>query len=185
MVFIRLNQQFKKPLSTNMSFWISPRSYTIEAIQEVLGFDYSFIFEKTFVVGKFDEIWGIKKNKFTESINIAWIFGIIYFIIGFIEMYTEYNRVVRSEIAFENLVYIIVKLCSIISFTLFIRGFIVVGNMHKIELLQIVGFIILISYFLFGLYAVFSLCYIEYSFYSFYKSSNSWRIKYFTWGGFN
>ena len=62
---------------------VSPRSYTVKAILEVLGFNYEEIFEETYSPGKFDSFLGINKDKIYEQLNTAMIFGIIYFIMGF------------------------------------------------------------------------------------------------------
>jgi transcriptional regulator with XRE-family HTH domain len=140
---------------------VSPRSFTVKAILEVLGFEYKAVFENTFTSGKFDAILRIDKNNISKAIHIAWILGIVYFVIGFLEIYTEYSRVVKSEAVFSNLVYSIVKIISIISFTFFIRGFVVVGNIYKSDLLQIVAFIILLATILFGIYDIFSLFFFE------------------------
>jgi transcriptional regulator with XRE-family HTH domain len=140
---------------------VSPRSYTIKTILEVLGFNYDEIFQESYVSGKFDKFLGINKDKIYKQLNLAVIFGIIYFVIGFIEIATEYYRVTDNRFLLENSVYILVKFISILSFTFFIRGFIIVGNIYKNYFLEIIAIIVLITYFLFGVYDVFSLFFLK------------------------
>ena len=140
---------------------VSPRSYTIKAILEVLGFNYYEVFEETYISGKFDKILGINKDKIYKQLNSAIIFGIVYFVIGFVEIASEYYRVTENRFLLENAVYILVKLISICSFTFFIRGFVIVGNMYKNYFLEIITFMVLIINILFGICDIFSLFFLE------------------------
>lgn len=136
---------------------VSPRSYTIKAILEVLGFDYSTIFEKTYSSGKFDRLLNINKANFSKAINLAWIFGIVYFIVGFFEIATEYYRFEEKGQFMSNGLYIFVKIISVVSFILFFRGFVVVANMYKSYLLEIISFLMILSTLLFGFSDIFSI----------------------------
>ncbi|MFK8060154.1 MAG: helix-turn-helix domain-containing protein [Polaribacter sp.] len=135
---------------------VSPRSYTIKAILEVLGFDYSTIFEKTYSSGKFDKLLKINKANFSKTINLAWIFGIVYFIVGFFEIATEYYRFEEKEQFISNGLYIFVKMISVVSFILFFRGFVAVANMYKSYLLEIIAFLMILSTLLFGFFDILS-----------------------------
>jgi DNA-binding XRE family transcriptional regulator len=50
---------------------VSPRSYTVKAILEVLGFDYKNIFEESCASRKFDKVLGINKGEVSKAINTA------------------------------------------------------------------------------------------------------------------
>lgn len=122
---------------------VSPRSYTIKVILEVLGFDYEEVFEKKYTPGKFDSILRINKDKIYKQLNTAMIFGIVYFIVGFFEIGADLLSFEKDNIAFKS-IYIIIKVISIISLFLFFRGFVIVGGMFKNYLLQISAFLIII-----------------------------------------
>jgi hypothetical protein len=79
-------------------------------------------------------------------------------------------------VVFANSIYILIKLISIISFTFFIRGFVVIGTLYKIDLLQIIAFIILICNFLFGIYDIFSLIFDQFIAYSIYARTVTFGI---------
>ncbi|MFT5762151.1 MAG: transcriptional regulator with XRE-family HTH domain, partial [Polaribacter sp.] len=55
---------------------VNPRSYTVKLILEVLGVDY---FKEE------QEESAVFTAKEKKRLNLAWIFGIVYFVIGFIE----------------------------------------------------------------------------------------------------
>lgn len=140
---------------------VSPRSYTLKAILEVLGFDYEEVFENKYISGKFDTILRFNRLNIEKSLNLAWIFGIVYFLVGFIEIATEYYRFTNDKFLFVNSIYILVKIISIISFTFFIRGFIIIGGIYKNYLLKIIGFIILISNIIFGIFDISSIFFLN------------------------
>lgn len=62
---------------------VTPKSYTMKAILDVLGFDFEDVFEEKYISGKFDNVLGIDKDKIAKQLNTAYIFGICYFIAGF------------------------------------------------------------------------------------------------------
>ncbi|WP_299665789.1 helix-turn-helix transcriptional regulator [uncultured Polaribacter sp.] len=135
---------------------VAPRSYTIKAILEVLGFDYSEIFDKKYIPGKFDTILGIDKNNIYKQLNIAMIFGIVYFIVGFFEVGAEFLSFEKESSIFKS-IYIAIKTLSIISLFLFFRGFVIIGAMFKNYLLQISAFLIIVFVFFFSVLDVTSL----------------------------
>ncbi|MEE9407243.1 MAG: helix-turn-helix transcriptional regulator [Polaribacter sp.] len=122
---------------------VSPRSYTIKAILEVLGFEYSAIFDKKYIPSKFDSTLGINKDKIYKQLYNAMIFGIIYFIIGFFEIGVEFLSFEKESTIF-NVVFIIIKALSFISIFLFFRGFVIVGGLFNNYLLQISSFLVIV-----------------------------------------
>lgn len=122
---------------------VSPRSYTIKAILEVLGFDYEEVLEKKYTPGKFDSILGINKDNIYRQLNIAMIFGIVYFIVGFFEVGADLLSFEKESNAFKS-IYIVIKLLAVISYFLFFRGFVIIGGMFQNYLLQISAFLIII-----------------------------------------
>ena len=108
---------------------VNPRSYTIKTILNVLGADY---FE--------DE--QEQKAVFTSNergrLNIAWIFGIVYFIIGFIETTADFYQFTGDDSILSTSFYIVIKGISAISFVLFFNGFYTIGKVYDNQLLKIV-----------------------------------------------
>ena len=121
---------------------VSPRSYTIKAILEALGFNYEEVFEEQYTPGKFDAILGIDKNKIYKQLNVAMVFGIIYFIAGFFEVGAEIISFEKETTIFK-ITYSIIKVISFIALGFFFRGFVIVGALYKNYLLQISAFLII------------------------------------------
>jgi transcriptional regulator with XRE-family HTH domain len=121
---------------------VSPRSYTIKAILEVLGFNYEEIFEEKYTAGKFDAILGIKENAILKQLNLAFVFGIGFFVFGSLEILVEFLDF-KDDWLFK-VIYTLVKSLSFISLLFFFRGFIIVGNIYKNYLLQISAFLIIV-----------------------------------------
>jgi len=124
---------------------VSPRSYTIKAILEVLGFNYDEIFEEKYQTGKFDKLLGINPNNLKSQLNIALIAGVIYFILGFGEVALEFMDVTNYEFSMlQKFTYISIKIIAVISFFLFFKGFVIIGGLFKNETLQLVSFLLIV-----------------------------------------
>jgi transcriptional regulator with XRE-family HTH domain len=122
---------------------VSPRSYTVKAILEVLGFNYEDVIEEEYAPGKFDVLLGINPSKIYKQLNTAWIFGIVYFILGFIEFTLEFVKEYFDNITFYNSFYIVVKLIVFVSLFFLLRGFVITGSLYKNYLLQITSILLL------------------------------------------
>ncbi len=126
---------------------VMPRSYTIKTILSALDYDLEKIsteepritkeFKKIFLLEIDDE----KEASFlTRQLNIAWISGIIYFLIGFIEIIVDYYRLEENEMVINQWLYIFLKLVLVTSIILFTRGFVLTGKIFKNYLLKITAF---------------------------------------------
>ncbi|WP_298781430.1 helix-turn-helix transcriptional regulator [uncultured Polaribacter sp.] len=122
---------------------VSPRSYTIKTILEVLGFDYEEIFQKKYTPGKFDTILCINKNNIYKQLTIAMVFGIIYFLSGFFEIGVDLLSLEKSSSTFKS-IYIAIKTISFCALFLFFRGFAIVGGIYNNYLMQITSFLIIV-----------------------------------------
>lgn len=122
---------------------VTPRSYTIKTILEVLGVEFDEVINTEYTKGKFDAFLGINSSNIKNQINIAWIFGIVFFLISFAEYPMDFMHLEEHD-SVSKPWYIIVKLISVLSFTLFMRGFIIAGNLYKNHLLSITTFLIII-----------------------------------------
>lgn len=139
---------------------VTPRSYTLKNILEVLGADFKSITENE-VSENFTPILGITPvNKF-KVLQLSWIFGIIYFFLGFPEIMSEYYRIEEGDAILTTTLYVLIKVASMISFFFFIRGFIATGKIYQKSMLSIVGMITLIGVFCFSVYDIISIYYAE------------------------
>ena len=156
---------------------VTPRSYTIKIILAALDYDLSKISdnENSF----FDSLIGwIKRfmlinidiekpsDFLTKQLNIAWIFGVIYFIIGFFEGAADYFLIKDDKMIYSSGIYVAIKLISLITFAFFQRGFIMIGGLFRNYLLKIMSFIMIIAIVLLNSFDIISIFYdsIEYEF---------------------
>ncbi|WP_272852786.1 helix-turn-helix domain-containing protein [Altibacter sp. HG106] len=127
---------------------VTPRSYTVKTILSVLGEDYESFAESNMESGLkkafFLKIDDDKHATFlTRNLKIAWISGIVYLILGFVELPADTSRILGEGALFPNFVYILIKVCVLASIIVFLRGFILTGNILQNYLLKIVVFILL------------------------------------------
>ncbi|TYP76181.1 helix-turn-helix domain-containing protein [Aquimarina intermedia] len=143
---------------------VTPRSYTIKTILSALDYDLESIaqedspltsgFKKLILL----EIDDSKKASFLiNHLRIAWISGIVYFLLGFAELYIEYYRYNDDQLVVTESMYIVIKLLTLLSLVLFTRGFVVTGKILNNYLLRITAFIFICIGVLFYLYDIVSL----------------------------
>ncbi len=137
---------------------VMPRAYTVKTILAALDYDLSKISddEEDFMdkagrwlksVVYIDLDLNKPSDYLVTQLNIAWIFGLIYFILGFLEAAAEYFREKDSQMIFSNTFYIILKISFLISYLIFQRGFILVGFLFKNYLLKIISVILMLGMF--------------------------------------
>ena len=85
-----------------------------------------------------------------KQLNIAWIFGVLYFILGFLEGPAEYFRVASDEMIFGSNGYVVIKVLVLIAYIFFQRGFFIMGSLYNNYLLKItsivlIGFMVLVQ----------------------------------------
>ena len=141
----------------------TPRIYTIKTILNALGLDYEKVFEREYNEGKFDKILRFFPSNLNEVLNVSFIAGIVYFVLGFVEMgyYTTSFFDLDSQTNWSNLpiknygsysengIYIFIKIISIISFSLLMRGFVLVGSYYKNYLVELMAFVMIIMHIIF------------------------------------
>ncbi len=143
---------------------VTPRSYTIKTILSALDYDLEQIhtedskatkeFKKLFLL----EIDDNKEAGFlNKQLSIAWISGIVYFLIGFAEIPVDYYRYIEDEIIVNDMTYIFLKLVVLASIVLFTRGFVLTGKIFKNYLLRITAFIFIFISVLFYAFDILSL----------------------------
>jgi transcriptional regulator with XRE-family HTH domain len=135
---------------------VTPRVYTIKTILAALDYDINkmsdkenSLFEKMSLHLKnlffIDIDLDKSSNYLISQLNIAWIFGLIYFLVGFLESSADYFRFKEERMIFSNAFYVVMKLSVFISFFFFQRGFILLGFLFKNYLLKIISFILIFS----------------------------------------
>ncbi|MHA7055763.1 helix-turn-helix domain-containing protein [Aquimarina sp. M1] len=143
---------------------VTPRSYTIKTILSALDYDLEKIqtenskvtkeFKKLFLLEIDDE----KEASFlTKQLTVAWISGIVYFILSFAEFVIDYYRLEQGEMIIGELIYILLKIVILISIVLFTRGFVLTGKIFKNYLLKITAFMFIFVTVLFYSFDIISL----------------------------
>ncbi len=149
---------------------VTPRIYTVKTILAALDYDLNqmsdngnSIFESLIGWLKRIMLIDIDLNKpsdfLIKQLNMAWILGIFYFIIGFFEGAAEYFRFEESRMIFSNGIYITIKVFACVTFVFFQRGFILIGGLFKNYLLKISSFILICGTILLIGYDVISIFY--------------------------
>ncbi len=142
---------------------VTPRSYTIKTILSALDYDIEKIsiennltkeFKKLFLL----EIDDKKEASFLiKQLNIAWISGCIYFLLGFAEAWVDYYRYSEEEMVISPVLYSVLKIVLLIAIVFFMRGFVLTGKILKNYLLKITAFILIFISILFYSFDIISL----------------------------
>ncbi|MEL7585608.1 MAG: helix-turn-helix transcriptional regulator [Prolixibacteraceae bacterium] len=130
---------------------VMPRVYTVKTILAALDYDLNKISDDQDILDSFMNWWkrlllvDIDIDKPSEyvirQLNGAWLFGVLYFILGFLEGAAEYFRYQDNELIYGSTFYVIMKLAVLISSVYFQRGFILLGGLFRNYLLKIVSVI--------------------------------------------
>ncbi|WP_370086137.1 helix-turn-helix domain-containing protein [Ekhidna sp.] len=133
---------------------VTPRVSTVKILLSALDADFDS-FKETISPSKSD-----KYLQSTESwLQAAWISGIVYFVLGFLDAVLEYER-------FENLYevdsigfFVSVKLAYFLSYAIFIVGLIKLGDYFSNYLLKITGFLMIGLFAIITFFDIFSIFY--------------------------
>jgi transcriptional regulator with XRE-family HTH domain len=135
---------------------VMPRTYTVKTIFGALDYEL----DKVFAEDRDDNSSGNKWHwldsltpndvKLKESpdflvnqLNVAWIFGVVYFILSFVEGPVEYLRFTKGEMLIGIPAYVVMKTCLLVAVIFFLRGFIVVGVIYNNYLLKIISMVLI------------------------------------------
>lgn len=113
----------------------TPRSFTIKAILEALEANLDN-FTNDVTISKEDK----------KVLNVAWVFGILYFVFGFVETIADIYQFTGDESFFNTISYSAVKIISSVTFVLFFMGFYRVAKIFDTQLLKIVVLILMTVY---------------------------------------
>ncbi len=131
---------------------VIPRMYTIKTILAALGHDLDAISDdgtefKEPISNQFKDLMMLdidfNKPGLVNQLNIAWVAGIVYFALGFLEAAAEYYRFTTDELIFGSSAYITIKVFTLVSVVFFLRGLIAVGVIFGNYLLKIISMILI------------------------------------------
>lgn len=133
---------------------VTPRSYTIKTILAALESDIKLVSEnanKSNALTKWFKrffLIDIDLNKpsdyFVKQLNIAWLTGLIYFILGVFEGFTDYFMYTKDSLVYNEILFVVLKVVVLISFVYFQRGFILIGGLLKNYLLKITSYLLIV-----------------------------------------
>jgi transcriptional regulator with XRE-family HTH domain len=148
---------------------VTPRIYTIRTILDALDADLEKISEnRNSLVERFQQsirdillldIDVSPSKDFIKQLNITWIFGSIYFLLTIFEIVAEFYRKSENQIILGISLYIFFKVCIILTFFIFQRGFVLIGEFFKNYLLKIISYILILGVFMSSCYDIASLFY--------------------------
>jgi transcriptional regulator with XRE-family HTH domain len=144
---------------------VTPRSFTMKVILAAMDYTLNDI-----AVGEQssmdrgmpanDLLQPTQRNQvLIKHLTAAWMFGIVYFVMGFLEGAAEYFRFEKDDMIFSIPVYISVKLVTIISFIFFQRGFFALGDFYNNYLLKIASMVLIAIHVLLGFHDIASVFY--------------------------
>ena len=133
---------------------VTPRSYTVKTILAALEYDLNKISDLDEKTARsffewLKEVFLIEINPdkpadyLVKQLNIAWLFGLIYFVLGFLEGAAEYFRIKEDQMIFSVPFYLCMKISVLIAFFFFQRGFIIIGHLFKNYLLKIMSYVLI------------------------------------------
>lgn len=129
----------------------TPRSFTIKTILEALGVEFDIQnTERTL-----EEISITSFGK--RMLMVAWISGVVYFVVGFFETYVDFYLATEKDLLFSKPYYYIIKMISVMSFGLFFSGFIQLAKLYNKKLLEVVVILFIIINTIFGIYDMWQL----------------------------
>ena len=154
---------------------VTPRNYTVKAIMEALEYDLS---QEKNTKNKPDILSQLRQfvlididpkkpsDFLINQLNLAWVFGIGYFLLGFAEGIADYYRFNEGSMLINQELDIVLKVLVFITYFFFLRGFVLIGGLFKSDLLKIIPIILILCVGLIVSYDIASVYYpeIEYNF---------------------
>jgi len=134
---------------------VTPRSYTIKTILAALDQNLETI-KDIFSLDDSSPLTVSKKD--FQILNLAFIIGIVYFILGFVELYVEADLEFDKTLAISSEFYVSIKIISFITMLFFYAGFVVSGTIFNNYLLRISSILVMIIFgiaYLFDIYSWF------------------------------
>lgn len=147
---------------------VMPRNYTIKTILAALDHDFETMSINA-SANKNDRWYSrlfptdINAKEHYEQIlklfNVAWIFGVLYFIVGFFEGAADYFLFEKNEMIYNQWIYIVLKLIVLVSYFFFQRGIYLIGILFKNTILKIISIVLIALSTIFYFYDIASVFY--------------------------
>lgn len=118
---------------------VTPRPYTVRMLLAALNADESTI------TWSEDHPLPERGSSFLKSLEWAWICGIGYFVLRFVEAASEYDHYFFMGWHSPTWVYVLVKLSVLATFAIFINGFHSLGRLFRISLLKTSAVLLVIT----------------------------------------
>ena len=124
---------------------VTPREYTIRILLDAL--DY-----------KIEQIENsIQKKASLKWLKIAWVAGIIYFVLGIFESGLDFVRFEDDLPYYFPLLYTSVKILVVVTYVFFMMGFIEIGKYFENTLLKITSYLMIASLVVIEVYDIINL----------------------------
>lgn len=124
---------------------VNPRSYTVKTILSALESNFDELHAES----------GFSKQV-SKTLTMAWISGIVYFVLGFLEGAMDLSRIMNDSQIPDSVIseilpvmeygpnfYLTIKILVVISYVLFMRGFAAIGAYTNNSILTIVSKILI------------------------------------------
>lgn len=139
---------------------VSPRSYTVKMILSALDYDYeSLQAGKKENESKLSPIPPAEAKSVFNLLTMAWVAGILFFIVAIFEGFTDYYRMDDNLFIFGAWGHVAIKALIIVFNGMVLYGFLIAGNVLKNHLMKIAAmlmFIVLLGYYAFDIASVFN-----------------------------
>ncbi len=113
---------------------VQPRSYTIKSILNVLGVEF---LENPV---QNNTLFSASQKR---RLHLAWMFGIVYFIIGFLETAADIYQFTGDSSNMNTILYVLLKLISAVSYVFFFLGFYTIGCVFKNSILRTIPLLLM------------------------------------------
>lgn len=138
-----------------------PRVYTIKTILAALDRDLDDLqTDDSILESKVKQVLLINLDEsqdvqyLIKHLNIGWIAGILSMIAFMIEFADDFYYIAQGSYYFGKLFTVILGICSITFYTLFLRAFILIGNLFKNNFLKIIATIFIVANAIVCIYAL-------------------------------
>ncbi len=145
---------------------VIPRLSTIKILAKALSVDFESIVQTN--QNQMEENTNLATSVFNPTgdaskaaLITATIAGAIYLILEIVKTGLDLAWMVESFGSMENIVYVIISVCIVITYSLFLRGFVVLGNLFENGLLRIACYLLVVAVIAVSVLDVYSLFYFD------------------------
>ncbi len=131
---------------------VTPRSSTIRILLAALDYQYDYLKTydpvikelKSYGLSTFFLMKEVPAKELLRALQLSWIAGIIYFVLGIVEGGLEYSVYAGDNLDdMDKVFFAFVKLWVLVAYFLFARGFVALGLIFKNYLLRISAYILI------------------------------------------